>query len=104
MLIFEKKFLCELCRTTCIFIPVLEHLNKPTLPVYVLQSLQGHLSVVQSLISLLNNSSDVVFLIALGTNSQIYGAREDMVSMPKYTNVCILLLELNCFTGFKVSQ
>ena len=52
---------------------------------YVLQSLQGYLSVVQSLISLLNNSSDVVFLIALGTNSQIYEAREDMVSMPKYT-------------------
>ena len=49
------------------------------------QSLPGHLSVVQSLISFLKNLSDVVFLIALWTNSQIFGAREDMVSVSKLT-------------------
>ena len=55
-----------------------------TLPMYILQSLQGHLSVVQSLIYFLKNSSGVAFLIALGTNSQIFGARKDMISLPSY--------------------
>ena len=52
---------------------------------YILQSLQGHLPVVQSLISFLNNSRVVLFLIALGTNLQIFVVKEDMVSVPKYT-------------------
>ena len=51
----------------------------------ILQSLPGHLSVVQSLISFLSNFSDVVFLITLETNFQIFGATGDRVSGPKYT-------------------
>ena len=42
----------------------------------ILQSLQRYLSAVQSLISFLNNSSNLAFLIALGTNSQICEARK----------------------------
>ena len=64
---------------------VLQQLNETTLPMYILQSLPGHLPVIQSLICFLNNSSDVVFLIAIGANSHISGARQDMVSAPKYT-------------------
>ena len=75
-------------------------LTKPTLLMYILQSLLGHLSVVQSLISFLKNSSDVAFLIALGTNSKIFGAGEDMVSVPKYTERMHLLLKFNCFSGY----
>ena len=58
---------------------------KPTLPMYLLQSLQGHLSVVQSFILFLKISSDFAFLISQGTISHILGAREDMLSVPKYT-------------------
>ena len=50
---------------------------------HILQNLQEYLSIVQSLISFLNNSSDIAFLIELGANSQIIGAREDMVSVLK---------------------
>ena len=42
----------------------------------ILQSLQRYLSAVQSLISFLNNSSNLAFLIALRTNSQICEARK----------------------------
>lgn len=49
---------------------LLEHLTVLTLLMYILQSLQGHLNVVQSFISFLNNNSDVKVLIALETNSQ----------------------------------
>ena len=64
----------------------LEHsLMKPTLPIYVLQSLQGHLSVVQNFIFSLNISSEFAFLMLLGINPYIFGAREDMLSVPKYT-------------------
>ena len=52
---------------------------------YILQSLQGHLSVAESLIRFLNNLNDVAFLIVSVTNSQIFGVREDMVSVPKIT-------------------
>ena len=52
---------------------------------YLLQSLQGHLSVVQSFILFLKISSDFAFLISQGTISHILGAREDMLSVPKYT-------------------
>ena len=58
--------------------------RKPTLPIYILQSLQGHLCVVRSLIPFLDNSSDAAFFIALRTNSQIFGAREDTVYLQKH--------------------
>ena len=64
---------------------------------YNSQSLQGHSSIVQSLISFLNNSSDVLILLALGTNSQIFGVREDMVSVPKYTSRMHLLFRVELF-------
>lgn len=49
---------------------LLEQLTVLTLLMYILQSLQGHLNVVQSFISFLNNNGDVTVLIALETNSQ----------------------------------
>ena len=49
---------------------LLEHLTVLTLLMYILQSLQGYLNVVQSFISFLNNNGDVTVLIALETNSQ----------------------------------
>ena len=58
---------------------------KPTLPIYVLQSLQGHLSVVQNFIFSLNIPNEFALLISLGINSHILGASEDMLSVPKYT-------------------
>ena len=58
---------------------------KPTLPMYLLQSLQGHLSVVQSFIYFKKTSSDIAFLISQGTISHILEAREDMLSVPKYS-------------------
>ena len=59
---------------------------------YILQSLQGHLSVALSVISFLNNSSYVAFFIALGT-----GAREDMVYVPKYAERIHLLFRVELF-------
>ena len=58
---------------------------KPTLPIAVLQSLQGHLSVVQNFIFTLNISNESALLMSLGTNSHILGASEDILSVPKYT-------------------
>ena len=58
---------------------------KPTLPIDVLQSLQGHLSVVQNFIFSLNIPNEFALLISLGFNSHIFGASEDMLSVPKYT-------------------
>ena len=52
---------------------------------YVLKSLQGHLSVVQDFIFSLNISNEFALLMLLGTNSHIFGASEDMLSVPKYT-------------------
>ena len=76
---------------------------KLKLLVHVLQSLRGHLPVVQSFISLLKNSSEVAFLIALGTNFQVYGEKGNMstINVPKD---CIFFLELSCFSGYKSSQ
>ena len=54
------------------------------------RNLNRYLSVVQSLISLLNN-------IALGANSQVFGAREDMVSVPKYAERLYLLFKVELF-------
>ena len=58
---------------------------KPSLPIYVLQGLQGHLSVVQNFTFSLNISNEFALLMSLGANSHIFGASEDMLSVPKYT-------------------
>ena len=55
---------------------------------YILQSLQEHLSVVQRFnlfFNFLNYSNGVTFLIALGTNFQIFEEKENIVSVPRYT-------------------
>ena len=52
-------------------------------PTYVLQSLQGHLSVVQDFIFSLKIFSNFPLLISLGINSYNIGAREDILSVPK---------------------
>ena len=49
----------------------------------VLQSLQGHLSVVQDFIFSLNIFSDFALLISLGINSHNFGARQDILSVSK---------------------
>ena len=56
---------------------------KPMFPTYVLQTLQGHLSVVQDFIFSLEIFSDFVLLISLGINYHSFGAREDILSVPK---------------------
>ena len=56
---------------------------KPMFPTYVLQSLQGHLSVVQDFIFSLKIFSDFALLISLGINSHSFGTREDILSVPK---------------------
>ena len=58
---------------------------KPTLPIYVLQSLQGHLTVVQNFIFSLNVPNEFALLISLRINPHILGTSEDMLSVPKYT-------------------
>ena len=58
---------------------------KLTLPLYVLQSLQGHLFVVQNFIFSLNIPNELALLMSLGINSHILGASKDMLSVPKYT-------------------
>ena len=58
---------------------------KPTLPLYVLQSLQGHLSIAQDLIFSLNIPNEFALLMPLGITSHILRAREDKLSVPKYT-------------------
>ena len=55
---------------------------KPTLPMYLSQSLQGHL--LRRALFLKKMSSDFAFLISQGTISHILGARKDMLSVPKY--------------------
>ena len=52
---------------------------------YLWQSMQGHLPVVQSFIFSLKICSDLVLLISPGTISHILGARKDMLSVPKNT-------------------
>ena len=56
---------------------------KRIFPTYILQSLQGHLSVVQDFIFSLKIFSDFALLISLGINSHNFGAREDIFSVPK---------------------
>ena len=51
------------------------------------------------LICFLNNSSDVAFLIVLGTNFHIFGAREDIVFVPKYTERLHFFLKVALFSS-----
>ena len=56
-----------------------------TLSIYLLQSLQRHLSAFQSCIFPVRISNDFAFLISQGINFHIMGTREDMLSVSKYT-------------------
>ena len=64
---------------------------EPTLPIYVLQSLQRHAktsaktSVAQNFIFSLNIPSEFAFLMVLGINSHILGASGDILSVKNYT-------------------
>ena len=65
---------------------------------YVLQSLQGHLSVVQNFIFSLNIPIEFAFLMSLGINSLILGANEDRLSVQKYTvRFLCLISQIACF-------
>ena len=70
---------------------------KPTLSMYLLQSLQGHLFVVQSFIFFKKISSDFAFLISQGAISYILRAREDMLSVPNYTVPFLRLCRVESF-------
>ena len=63
-------------------------LNEPCIANVLLQSLQGYLSVIQSFFA---------FLISQGTISNILGAREDMLSIPKYTVWFLCLCRVESF-------
>ena len=52
-------------------------------PTFVLQSLQGNLSVGHDFIVALKIFSDFALLISLGINSHSFGAREVILSVPK---------------------
>ena len=52
-------------------------------PRYVLQILQGHLSVVHDFILALKIFSDFAILISLGINSHSFGTRELILSFQK---------------------
>ena len=56
---------------------------KPMFPTYVLQSLQGHLSVAHDFIFVLKIFGDFALLISLLINSYSFGAREVILSVPK---------------------
>ena len=62
---------------------------KSMFPTYVLQSLQGHLSVVHDFIFALKIY--FALLIPLGINSHSFGAREVILSVLKETAVCLPL-------------
>ena len=67
---------------------------KPTLLMYIVQNLQGHF---ESFISFLNSFSDTAFLIPLGTKYPDFGAREDMVSVTKYTERLHIFFRVELF-------
>ena len=48
------------------------------------QSLQGHLSVAQNFFFSLHIPSDFTFLMSIEIISHIFGASEDVLSLPKY--------------------
>ena len=56
---------------------------KQMFPRYVLQNLQGHLSVVHDFILALKIFSDFAILISLGINSHSFGTRELILSFQK---------------------
>ena len=58
---------------------------KPSLAIYVLQSLQGHLCVAQNFSFCLNIPNEFALLMSLETSFHVLGAPEDMLSIPKYT-------------------
>ena len=55
---------------------------KSTVPIYLWQSLQGYLSIVQSFINSLKYLVTLPFNFAI---FHIYGTREDMIFVSKYT-------------------
>lgn len=67
-----------------IYILLLQNIVK-CIKTYFLQSLQGHLSVAQRFVFVLQIPSKFTLLIPLGTNSCIFWEREDMLSFPIYT-------------------
>ena len=73
---------------------------KPVLPVCLLQSLQGHLSFVQSFIFSLKISSNFAFFILQRTISHILGAIEDMLSVPKCIVRFLCLCRVDSFLRF----
>ena len=52
-------------------------------PTYVLQSLQGQLSVAQDFIFSLKIFSDFALLMSLGINFHNFRAKEDILPVPK---------------------
>ena len=76
---------------------VLEHVNK-TYTVYAYFTKPTSTFICcPKLNFFLNNFNDVAFLIVLGTNSQIFRARKDMVSVPKYTERMYVLFKVELF-------
>ena len=72
-------------------------LNEAYIANDLLESLQGHLSVVQSFIFFKKISSYFSFSISQGTISYILWAREDMLSVPKYTVQFLCLCRVESF-------
>ena len=73
-----------------------------SLPIYVLQSLQGHLSVVQNFIFYLNIPNEFALLILLGINPHILGASEDILFVLKYTVRFVVFVVLDHFSNCMV--
>ena len=66
---------------------VLEHLNETYIAfVYFTKPTKTFILSSNFELFFLKNPKDLVFLILLGTKSQIFGAREDMVQCGKYCN------------------
>ena len=81
----------------------LEHFQmKSTLPIYVLPNVQGNLSLAQNFIFALNIPSGFAFLMLLGINFNNLGTREDMLSVPKYTNGFSVFVVVGHFLNFMV--
>ena len=72
-------------------------LSEAYFPMYLLQSLQRHLPVVQSFIFSLKISSDFAFLISQGIISHILEARKDMLFIPKHTVQFLRLCRVKSF-------
>ena len=68
---------------------------KPTLPMHILQSLQGHVSFVQNVIFSLNIPSEFAFLMSLVINSHILGIRECRLKLNKVPLNSVQILGYN---------